>query len=82
MEGLIRKQDFIGEIMRQGIYKKIVYDKENKNWMGEDGDFSEEMIEAVLYDVTLSDETILSFYDDDVLEFLEIWTIFITYETV
>lgn len=62
---------------------KIVYFKKDKEFSASnDGGVSGYMDEAILYDIDMPDETIISFFDDDYQDQIEIWKVRLTIETL
>lgn len=62
---------------------KIVYFKKDKEFSASNyGGVSGYMDEAILYDIDMPDETIISFFDDDYQEQIEVWKVRLTIETL
>jgi hypothetical protein len=62
--------------------KKIVYFKKDKTFADREGNISDFLDDAILYDDELSDKTIKSFFDIDYQEQIEIWKVRVTIETI
>lgn len=62
--------------------KKVVYFKNEKAFASENGEVTHLFEESVLYDGDMDDQIIKSFYDDDVQDEMEVWTVRISIETI
>lgn len=61
---------------------KIVYFKKIKGFASHTGEITGLMDEAVLYDIDMDDRVIISFFDDEYQDQIEVWKVEITIRTV
>lgn len=68
--------------MKAYKFGKVVFDKELKEFAGSDEAMTEFLEDALIYDKDLEDKEIISFYDSDYQDKMEIWKVRITIETI